>query len=161
MIPVGGLGERIRKAFVAGGLFACTSAAMRLVRNPAFDGWWDAFNWPQLFLFAPYLFFQGAAVWQLICFLVEWFYRKVNRKTEKLEPGALQAAQRTLKFWLWDSARVCALYITTCLIGDIPMVVKYLASVRGWSLHWWWSSAVESCLLLMIVVWCILDRICR
>jgi hypothetical protein len=149
-VPVGALGERIRKAFVAGVLLACAWSAWLLVRNPAFDGWWDAFNWPQLFLYAPILFFLCSAVWQVICFVAEWFYSKAKRKTENPKPEALQDNQRTLNFWLRDSLRICVLYITTCAVGDIPMAVNYVANVRRWPLHLWWSSAVNSCLLLMI-----------
>jgi sterol desaturase/sphingolipid hydroxylase (fatty acid hydroxylase superfamily) len=100
-------------------------------------------------------------VWQLIGAIAEWFYRKVNRKTEYVEPEELQDVQRTPKFWLLDSLRVCVFYVAACLIGDIPMAVNYLATVRGWPLHWWWSSAVTSCLFLMVTVWWILERIYR
>jgi sterol desaturase/sphingolipid hydroxylase (fatty acid hydroxylase superfamily) len=161
LVPVGRLGQRIRKTFVAGGLLTCTDVAWRLVRDPAWDGWWDAFNWLQLFLYAPLLFFSAATVWQLIGAIAEWFYRKVNRKTEYVEPEELQDVQRTPKFWLRDSLRVCVFYVAACLIGDIPMAVNYLATVRGWPLHWWWSSAVTSCLFLMVTVWWILERIYR
>jgi hypothetical protein len=64
LVSVGGLGQRMRKTLVAGGLLTCTYAAWRLVRDPAWDGWLDALNWPQLFLYAPLLFFFGAAVSQ-------------------------------------------------------------------------------------------------
>lgn len=159
LIPIGRLGRRARKACVAVGLLVCTDTASRLVRNPAFDGWWDAFNWPQLFLYAPVLFFSGAAAWQLICFIAEWFNRKVGGQTDPLEPETVQNAQRTLRFWLRNSLRVSVDYITACVIGDTPMAVNYLAAVRGWPLHWWWSSAVGTCLLLTIAVWWILERI--
>src|SRR5579864_5661425 len=106
LVPVGALGERIRKAFIAGSLFACTWAAWLLVRDPVWDGWWDAYNWPQLFLYAPTLFFLGAATWQLFCIIAEWFYRKLRQKTRNLEPQSLQNTLRTLNFWLWDSLRV-------------------------------------------------------
>jgi hypothetical protein len=161
LVPLGVLGQRIRKALVAGGLLACTYSAWQLVRDPAWDGWWDAFNWPQLFLYAPILFFFGAAVWQLVCIIAEFFCRKLKGETENLEPEALQDTQRTLKFWLRDSLRVCVLYIVTCAIGDIPIAVKYLAAVRRWPLHWWWLNAVNFRLLLMIAVWWILERIYR
>jgi len=161
LVPVGSLGQRIRKAFVAGGLLTCADTAWHLVRDPEWDGWSDAFNWPQLFLYAPILFFFGATVWQLICVVSEWFYRKTMRKIQNVDPEALQDAQRTLNFWLRDSLRVSLLYITTCVIGDTPMALNYLATVRGWPLHWWWSGAVSVCLLLMIGEWWILERIRR
>src|SRR5208282_2112726 len=116
LVPVGVLGQRIRKVFVAGGLFACTWAAQLLVRDPSWDGWWDAYNWPQLFLYAPVLFLLGAAVWQSICIIAEWLYRRAKRRTKNVEPEALQNTQTTLKFWLRDSLRICMLYITTCVI---------------------------------------------
>jgi hypothetical protein len=159
LVPVGPLGQRLRKAFVALALLACTWVLWLLVRDPTWDGWWDAFNWPQLFLYAPILFFLGAAVWQSVCFIAEWF--KAKRKTTNLESEVMQGAQSTLKFWLRDSLRVCVLYMTTCVIGDIPMTLNYVAEVRGWPLHLWWSSAVNSCLLLMVAVWWILERIYR
>jgi hypothetical protein len=158
LIPVGRLGRRARKACVAGGLLACTETALRLARNPALDGWLDAFNWPQLFLCAPVLFFSGATAWQLICIIAEWFNRKVGQQTEFLEPEATQNAQRTPTFWLLNSLRVSVDYIAACVIGDVPMAVKYLATARGWPLHWWWSSAVGTCLLFTIAVWWVLDR---
>jgi hypothetical protein len=161
LVPVGRLGRRARKACVAAGLFACTGAVSRSARNPAFDGWWDAFNWPQLFLYAPVLFLFGVAAWQLICFIAGWFNREADRKTESLEPETVQETQRTLKFWLRDSLRVLVVYITACVIGDIPMAVNYVAAVRGWPLHWWWLSAVNTCLLLTVTVWWILERIHR
>lgn len=104
------------------------------------------------------MFLLGAAVWQFACFVGGWFYRKLERKTEKLKPKPLQGTQRTPKFWLQDSLCVCALYIATCAIGEIPMAVNYFAAVRGW-LHWWWSNAVTSRLIPMIAVWWILERI--
>lgn len=159
LVPVGRLGQRSRKTFAAVGLLTCTWVAWRLVRDPRGDGWWDAFNWPQLFLYAPILFFFGAAVWQSICIITESFRRKAKRKTENLEPELLQDDQRTLKFWLRDSLRVCALYITACVIGDIPMGVNYFAEIRGWPLHLPWSIAVNLCLVLMITLWWILERI--
>ena len=161
LVPIGALGQRIRKAFIAGVLSAFAWTAWQLVRNPAWDGWWDAFNWPQLFLYAPILFLFCAAVWQLICFVAEWFYRKAKRKAKDLEPEALQDTQRTLKFWLRDSLRICVLYITTCLIGDVPVAVSYLAAVRGWPLHWWWLRALNTGVLFMIAPWWILERIYR
>jgi hypothetical protein len=115
-----------------------------LVRNPSFDGSWDAFNWPQLFLYAPILFFFGSAASQVIWFVAELFCRKVRRKAENPKPEALQDNQRTLNSWLRDSLRVCVLYITTCAIGDIPMALNYVAEVRGWQLHLWRLSAVLS-----------------
>jgi hypothetical protein len=159
LVPAGPLGQRLRKALVAGVLLTCTYTVWWLVREPRWDGWWDAFSWPQSFLYAPVLFFFGAMVWQFACFLVEWFSRKANRKIENLGPEAIRANQWTVKFWLRDSLRICLLYITTCVIGDVPMLVNYLAAVRGWPLHWWWSSVVDSCLLCMVVVWWILARI--
>lgn len=161
LVPTGPLGQRLRKVVVAGVLLTCTYTAWSLVREPRWDGWWDAFSWPQLFLYAPVLFLFGVMVWQFTCFLVEWFNRKSNRKIKILEPEAMRDNQRTPKFWLRDSLRICLLYITTCVIGDIPMLVNYLAAVRGWPLHWWWSSVVDSCLLCMVVVWWILARIYR
>jgi len=159
LVPVGVLGQRIRKAFVAGVLLECAWSAWQLVRNAAWDGWWDVFNWPQLFLYAPILFLFCSAVWQLVCFVAEWFYRKLKRKTENLKPEAFRDTQKTLNFWMRDLLRVCVLYITTCAIGDIPMAVSYVAAVRRWPLHWSWSSAVSSGLLLMIAAWWILERI--
>jgi hypothetical protein len=157
-IPVGRLGRRIRKAFVAGALFVCTYTAWRLVRDPAWDGWWDAFSWPQLFLYAPVLFFSGAACWQLFCFVTEWLYRLAARKSQSSEAVELQDIQKTSGFWLRDSLRILVLYAAACFIGDIPMVLNYVAAVRKWPMHWWWSSVVDSCLLLMIVVWWLLER---
>jgi hypothetical protein len=154
LLPIGQLGQRIRKAFVVGGLLTCTYIAWRLVRDPAWDGWWDAFNWPQLFLYAPVLFFSFATILQLIGAISEWLLRKVNR-----QPTDVPDIRTTLEFWLKDSLRICALYIATCLIGDIPMGVNYLATVRGWPFHWWWSSAVNACLILMVLVHWILNRI--
>lgn len=161
LVPVGTLGQRIRKAFVAGALLTCAYTTWQLVRDPAWDGWWDAFNWPQLFLYAPILFLAGAAVWQLVCIVAEWFYRNAKRKPQSLEPESLKDTQRTLRFWLQDSLRVCVLYITACAIGDIPMAVNYLAALRERPLHLWWSSAVSSCLLLTTAVWWILERVHR
>jgi hypothetical protein len=135
LIPVGRLGERIRKWFVAGVLLACTDTASQLVRDRAWDGWWDAFNWPQLFLYAPLLFFSGATLWQLICVIVEWIYERAKRKPEHVEPKESQDIERAVKFWLQDSLRICALYVATCLIGDIPMAVKYLVAARGLVWH--------------------------
>src|SRR5277367_4990181 len=135
LVPVGALGQRIRNALVAGALLACVSSASQLVRNPAWDGWWDAYNWPQLFLYGPVLFFFCAAVWQLICVVAEWLYRKAKGNTEILELKTFQDTQRTLKFWLRDSWRVCVLYITTSVIGDSPMAVNYVAAIRGWPMH--------------------------
>ena len=57
------LGLRVRKLFVASVLLTCTWVAWRLVHDPFWDSWWDAYNWPQLFLYSPYLFFFGAVVW--------------------------------------------------------------------------------------------------
>ena len=161
LVRAGRFGQRIRKAFVAGVLLACTHAAWRMVRDPFFDGWWDAFNWPQLFLYAPVLFLCGASVWQLICLIAEWSYRAAKRKLETAESIESLDVQRGLTFWLQDSLRICALYVAACLIGDIPMAVKYLAGVRGLPIHWWWSSAVTTCALLMVVVWWILDQTIR
>jgi hypothetical protein len=161
IVPVGAVGQRIRKAFVAASLLAGASIASQLVRDPAWDGWWDAYNWPQLFLNAPVLFFLGATAWQLICLIAELFRRKAKRKSKALEPGALQDTQRTLRFWLRDSLLVSVLYITTAVIGDIPMAVNYLAVARGWTWHLWWSNAVFSCLLLMIAICWLLGRIQR
>jgi hypothetical protein len=161
LVPVGRLGERVRKALIAGVSWACTDAAWYRLRDPAFDGWTDTFTWPQLFLFAPVLFFSGAAVWQLICLIAEWSYRAAKRELESAESKESHDIQRTLKFWLRDSVRICALYVATCLIGDIPMAVNYLAGVRGRPFHWWWSSAVGTCAVVMVVVWWILDRTFR
>jgi hypothetical protein len=159
LVPVGVLGQRFRKAFIAGALLACAWSAWQLARDPAWDGWWDAFNWPQLFLGAPILFLLGATVWQLAGFVAEWFYGKAKRKTENLKPITLRDTQKTLKFWLRDCLRVCALYVVTCAIGEIPMAVSYLSAVRGWHLHWWWSRALDTSFLLMIAVWWVLERI--
>ena len=160
LVPVGRLGQRIRKAFVAGALLICASAASTLVRDPAWDGWWDAYHWPQLFLIAPVVFFSGAVVWQFVSFVAEWLYRKAKRGAENQQPQALEA-QRTLKSWLRDSLRLCVLYATTCVIGDIPMAVYYLASVRGWHSHWSWWDAADTGLPLMVAAWWILERIDR
>jgi hypothetical protein len=158
LVPVGVLGQRIRNGFVAGGLFACTWAAWLSVRNPVWDDAWDAYNSPQLFLSAPSLFFLGAAIWQLICLIAESFYGKIKRETKTSNREGWQDTQWTLKFWLRDSLRICVFYVTTGLIGDIPMAVNYLAEIRGWPLHLLWSNAVISCLLLMIAVWWVLER---
>jgi hypothetical protein len=161
LAPVGRIGQRIRKASVAGGLFICTCAASLLVRDPAWDGYWDAFTWPQLFLQAPVLFFSCAAVWQSVCLIAEWLYSKAKRKAENPQPEGMEDPRRTLEFWLRDSLRVCALYLMTGVIGDIPMAVYYLAAVRGWHLHWSWWGAADSGLPLMIAAWWILERIDR
>jgi len=158
ILPIGPLGQRIRKAFVAGGLLTCTSIASQLVRDPAWDGWWDAFNWPQLFLYAPVLFFFFATIAQLIGAISEGVRRKANRQCAYVEPTDVPDIRATLKFWLKDSLRICALYVATCLIGDIPMGVNYLATVRGWPFHWWWSSVVSACLILMVIVQWLLNR---
>jgi hypothetical protein len=159
LIPVGPLGRRLRKAFVAGALYATTYTAWRLLRNPAWDGWWDAFNWPQLFLYAPILFFFGVALWQLVCFVAEYLYQQRKAKAGNLSSEPWLEEQRTLRFWLRDSLHICSLYVTTCVIGDIPMAVNYFAVVRGWPLHWWWSSAVSVCLLVTVAAWWTLDRV--
>jgi hypothetical protein len=159
LLPVGRSGGRLRKAFVAGALLAITYAAWHLVRDPAWDGWWDAFNWAQLFLYAPVLFFFGAATWQLLCLVAENLYQQRKSKVGNLSAGAAREEQRTLRFWLRDSLRICLLYFTACVIGDIPMAVNYIAAVRGWHLHWWWSNVVAVCLLVMVAVWWTLDRI--
>jgi hypothetical protein len=158
-IPNGQLGQRIRKAFVAGGLFICTYAAWWLVRDPAWDGWWDAFTWPQLFLYAPSLFFLFATLAQLIGVIWEWLRRIVNRQATHLEPTYVPDIQATLGFWLKDSVRIGALYVATAFIGDIPMGVNYLAAVRRWPFHLWWSTAVSVCLISMVLVHWLLNRI--
>lgn len=157
-IPVGQPGRRIRKAFVAAVLFVCAQTASRLLRNPVFDGWWDAFTWPQLFLDAPALFFLGATGWQLMCFVVEWVHIKAGRKPQTRADEALQDNQRTPRFWLRDVSQISVLYITAAAIGDIPMVVRYLAVARGWPIHLWWSTAVEICLPFTIAVWWLAER---
>jgi len=159
LVPVGRTGRRLRKAFVAGTLLAITYAAWELVRNPTWDGWWDAYNWAQLFLYAPVLFFFGVALWQLVCFVAEYLYKQGKDKAGNLSAEPSREEQRTVRFWIRDSSRVCFLYLTTCVIGDMPMAVNYFAAVRGWPLHWWWSNVVAVCLLVMVVAWWILDRI--
>jgi hypothetical protein len=158
-VPVGPLGRRLRKAFVAGVLLATANSAWHFVRNPAWDGWWDAYNWPQLFLYAPVLFFFGVALWQLVCFVAEYLYQQRKKNAGSLGRAPSLAEQRTMRFWLRDSLRICSLYVTTCLIGDIPMAVNYVAAIRGWPLHWWWSSAVTTCLFVMVAAWWTLDRV--
>ena len=155
-VPVGSLGKRVRKAFVAGVLLATTSAAWQLIRDPAWDGWWDAFNWPQLFLYAPVLFFSGIVLWQLACFVAEYLYR---RGKDNVVSESSQEEQKTLGFWFRDSSRICLLFVSTCVIGDIPMAANYLAVVRGWRWHWWWSNVVGVCLIVMLATWWVLSRI--
>jgi hypothetical protein len=159
LLPIGRSGKRLRKAFVAGALLAITYAAWHLVRDPRWDGWWDAFNWAQLFLYAPVLFFFGAATWQFLCFVAEYSCQRRKNKAGTLSVQPAWEEQRTLRFWLRDSLRIFLLYLTTCVTGDIPMAVNYLAMVRGWHLHWWWSNSVAVCLLVMLAVWWALDRI--
>jgi hypothetical protein len=158
LVPVGPLGRRLRKALVAGALLATTCAASRLVRDPAWDGWWDAFNWSQLLLCAPALFFFGVALWQLVCLVIEYLCQQGKGKTGNLSSEPSLEEQRTLRFCLRESLRICSFYVTTCVIGDIPMAVNYFAVVRGWPLHWWWSSAVAVCLFVMAAVRWALDR---
>lgn len=110
---------------------------------------------------ARILFFSGATVWQLICFIAEWSYGKAKRKPGSSNSTSHRALRGLLRFWLRDSLHVSVLYITTAVIGDIPMAVNYVAAIRGWPWHSWWSNAVISSLLLMIAVWRILGRIQR
>jgi hypothetical protein len=153
-------GRRIREALVAGCFLVCTCAASRFLRDPTWDGWLDAYNWPQLFLMPPMFFFLGVTVWQSISFAAEWFYREAKRETENVGPEALRNdPQRTLRFWLRDSRSIGMVYITSCVIGDLPMAINYLAEVRGTPLHWWWSNAVATCLLLIIGAWWMVRRI--
>jgi len=159
LLPDGRSGRRLRKALVAGALLAITYAAWHLVRDPAWEGWWDAYNWPQLFLYAPVLFFFGAAMWQLLCLVAEYLYQQRKNKAGNLSAEPEWEEQGTLRFWLRDSSRICLLYLTTCVIGDIPMAVNYIAAVRERHLHWWWSNVVAVCLLVMVAVWWTLDRI--
>ena len=159
LVPVGSLGRRLRKSAVAGVLFATTYTAWELVRNPAWDGWWDAFNWPQLFLYAPVLFFFGATLWQLVCFVAEYLCQREKVKAGNFSSETLLERQRTLRFWIRDSLRICSLYVATGIIGDIPMAVNYFAVVRGWHLHWWWSSTVAVCLVVTLVAWWTFDRV--
>lgn len=159
LIPVGSPGRRLRKSAVAAVLFAITYTAWRLVRDPAWDGWWDAFNWPQLFLYAPVLFFFCATFWQLVCFVAEYLYQRGKVKTGNLSSETSLGEQRTLRFWLRDSLRICSLYVATCVIGDIPMAVNYFAAIRGWHLHWWWSSTVAVCLVVTLEAWRAFDRV--
>ena len=161
LVPVGRLGERVRKALIAGVSWACTDAAWYRLRDPAFDGWTDtihvAATIPVRSRFV-FLWRRSVAANRLIA---EWSYRAAKRELESAESKESHDIQRTLKFWLRDSVRICALYVATCLIGDIPMAVKYLAGVRGRPFHWWWSSAVGTCAVVMVVVWWILDRTFR
>lgn len=159
LVPVGALGQRIRKAFVAGSLLAGAWWLWLMVRDPVWDGWWDAFNWPQLFLYAPILFLFLAAVWQLVCFVAEWLYRKARRESVRGELPTSLDIQRSWKFWRRECVRICVLFITTCAVGDIPMAVSYLSNVRRWRLQWGWHSALDACLPLMIAAWWILQRI--
>lgn len=159
LVPVGTLGQRIRKLLVAGSFLAFVCILEQLVSDPAWAGWWDAYNWRQLFLGGPLLFFSGAVVWQLIFSIVELSHGKA-RSTGSYDPETFpQNAQKTLKFWLRDSLRISLLCAATCAIGDIPMAVNYLADVLGHPLHWWWSSAVSCCLLVMISIWWVLERL--
>jgi hypothetical protein len=104
------------------------------------------------------LVFLLLAMCQSICFIAELLYRWAKRDDSYRELEELQHTQRTLKFWLRDSSRICVFYVAAGVIGDIPMGVSYLAAVRGWPLHWWWSSAVTSCLLLMLALAWLLER---
>jgi hypothetical protein len=98
LLPIGRSGKRFRKAFVAGALLAITYAAWHLVRDPRWDGWWDAFNWAQLFLYAPVLFFFGAAMWQFLCFVAEYSYQRRKNKAGTLSVEPAWEEQRTLRF---------------------------------------------------------------
>ena len=159
LIPIGRLGERIRKPLVAGALFACVSVAWHLVRDRAWDGWWDAYTWPQLFLGAPYVFLFVVMVWQFIWMVSEELFGLARREFRKRGQEKLPNLERTLRFWLHQSSRICLLYLSICSIGDIPMVLNYLANVRGWPLHWWGSSAGSYCLLLMLLLSWLAGRI--
>ncbi len=94
-----------------------------------------------------------------VCFVAEYLSQQRKNKAGNPATGFSWEPQRTLRFWLRDSLRVCLLYLTTCVIGDIPMAVNYFAAVRGWPLHWWWSNAVVICLLVMVAACWTLDRI--
>src|SRR5215831_5744460 len=161
LVPVGRPGRRIREVLIAGCFLVFTGAASRSFRDPTWDGWLDAYTWPELFLMPPMFFFLGVAVWQSISLAAaEWFHRKAKRETENVGPEALRNdPQRTVKFWLRDSRNIGVVYITSCVIGDLPMAVNYLAEVRGMPLHWWWSNAVATCLLLIISAWGMVRRI--
>jgi hypothetical protein len=159
LVPVSPLGRRLRKALVAGSLLATAPAASQLVRSPAWDGWCDVFTWPQLFLCAPVLFFFGAAMWQSAFFVAGYFCQQDKRALRTLGSEPSPRSERTLGFWLRDSLRIGLLYVAACVIGDIPLAVKYLAAIRGWPLHWWWSSAVWACLVLTVAVSWTLDQI--
>lgn len=154
-------GRRIRKALVAAVLLVGSSTASWLLRDPAWDDWWDGYNWGQLFLFAPVLFFSLAVGWQLLRFIVEWCYRKARPKAENPRSEAAGKPRRTLDFWLHDFSCVVALYLMTAAIGDIPMAVYYLSSVRQWHLHWSWWNVADFCVVLMIAASWILDRVER
>jgi hypothetical protein len=117
--PATRLGQRILKTLIAGLFFVCTWVAWHVLRNPAWDGWWDAFNWPQLFLYAPSLFFQGALAWNLFCVIAE-VYRKAKRKTKSFETeGSRNPHQATAKFWLTGFfAHFSALHHELCDWGN-------------------------------------------
>jgi hypothetical protein len=155
--PAVPLGHGIRKALVAGLLWIAADTTFRWVRNPALDGWVDAYNWPQLFLFAPILFFLFAAVAESLLVVIECVRRAVSRQSSR----AASAEKSTVMSisWLRDSLRISGIYLLACLIGDIPMAVNYLASHRAWSFHWWWSNAVFACLALALLAYLALSRL--
>ena len=107
----------------------------------------------------PSCFSSGLLCGSYVRFVAEYLYQQGKDKAGSLSSEPSPEGQRTVRFWIRDSLRVCFLYVTTCVVGDMPMAVNYFAAVRGWPLHWWWSNVVAVCLLVMVAAWWTLDRI--
>lgn len=148
------LGRRVRKGLVAAGLLAGIDLASFLVRDPRFDGWVDAYTWPQLFLSGPLLFSFCITAWQLICIAGYLLLSVFKRKP----PAGGVYDPKGAAFWIHDSSRILGLYAASCAIGDVPMLLSYAAAVRGWHFHWWWSDVAVTCLLLTAMTWWVLER---
>jgi hypothetical protein len=156
-IPTGRLGRRIRKTIIAATLWYFCNFAMWRLRDPVWYGWTDSFTSGQLFFAAPSLFFVGAAIWQPTLIAREWFRRKAPTEPQPFLPTAGAEHQRTATFWVLDSLHILATYVTACLVGDLPMVVRSVSLGRGLPFHIWWSHAVDLCLLLTVATWWFLN----
>lgn len=152
------LGRRVRKGLIAVGLFAGLDLAYSVARDPRFDGWTDAYTWPQLFLSGPVLFCFCIMAWQMVCIAGGLLSSLFKRKPPALVAYRAQDRREDAAFWIHDSARILALYAAACVIGDLPMLWNYLAEIRQWRFHWWWSDVVVACLLVTTVAWWILER---
>lgn len=156
LVPAGSRGSHLRKALIAVVFFAAAELVWRLIRDPVWEGWIDAYTWPQLFLGAPAIFFAGAAIGHCFCFIAETTRVLLSRAPQKLT--APHTNECTLTVWFRNSFHIFAMYFATTAIGMIPMSLSYLVTRTHRPMPWRWSSVVAVGLVWMLATWWLFIR---